>query len=59
MFGIFARSLGIASRQHQMDARGSARDARALRREDLPRLGWSQEDMPFRHHAGHRSGRDD
>ncbi|GGF46430.1 hypothetical protein SAMN05216376_103323 [Mameliella alba] len=51
MFGIFAKSFLTATRN---EPRAPHRNA-----QDLPKLGWLDEDMPFRNHAGRRSGRDD
>ena len=54
MFDIFARSFSIATYTDR------PRRAEAVRRSaDLPRLSWLEEDLPFRHHAGRRSGRHD
>ncbi|WP_417206523.1 hypothetical protein [Antarctobacter sp.] len=51
MFGILARSFLTATR--------TAPEARHCPPEALPRLSWIDEDLPFRNHAGTRSGRDD
>ncbi|MBV7396290.1 hypothetical protein [Mameliella sediminis] len=51
MFGILAKSFLTATRNISGAQRPTA--------EDLPKLGWLDEVLPFRHHAGHRSGRDD
>ena len=54
MFDIFARSFSVATRTER------PRRAEVIRnRGDLPRLSWLEEDLPFRHHAGRRSGRHD
>jgi hypothetical protein len=51
MFGIFAKTFMTATRQS--DARAEGR-----RRWDAP-PSWLEEDLPFRNHAGRRTGRDD
>lgn len=51
MFGIFARSFMTATRAQP----GSVWPTR----NDLPKLGWLEEDLPFRSNAGQRGGRDD
>ncbi|SNS36114.1 hypothetical protein [Antarctobacter heliothermus] len=51
MFGILARSFLTATR--------NSPDPRPHRSEALPKLSWIDEDLPFRSHAGSRSGRDD
>ena len=51
MFGILAKSFMTATRS------GSGHTPPEP--QDLPRLRWLDEDLPFRHHAGWRSGRDD
>ncbi len=49
MFSVFAKTLLTATRTPT-----EFRD-----RADLPKLRWSAEDLPFRQHAGRRSGHDD
>ncbi|ASP20857.1 hypothetical protein ANTHELSMS3_02179 [Antarctobacter heliothermus] len=51
MFGILARSFLTATR--------NAPDSHPRLPEALPKLSWIDEDLPFRKHAGSRSGRDD
>lgn len=48
MFGIFARSFMTATRNETREEWPT--------RYDRPRLSWLEEDLPFRHHAGRRSG---
>lgn len=55
MFGIFAKTFMTATRS-TTDAGAQAPRHRA---EALPKLSWLDEDLPFRHHATRRSGRDD
>lgn len=51
MFGILARSFLTATR--------NTPEQQQHRAEALPKLSWIDEDLPFRRHAGSRSGRDD
>ncbi|WP_157136475.1 hypothetical protein [Sagittula stellata] len=54
MFNILARTAMLATLQ---GARPAARSRD--RHEPLPKLRWTEEDLPFRHHAGTRRGYDD
>jgi hypothetical protein len=54
MFNILARTAMIATFQEVRPA-----PRHTARHEPLPKLSWTQEDLPFRNHAGARRGYDD